>query len=289
MNTDSALSTERFGFTIFVSACVHVMLIAGIGFSFSSQNPRNPAIEITLAQYQSEQAPEDADFIAQANQLGSGNLDEILAPSSPFQSDTHDNQIQEAQPVPQPRPTAAQQQIDISVLTTQRSPQHLPRETEEVLTDTENQVSDGDTPDDISLAIATLQARLDRQQQAYANRPRRHTISSASTRERHDAAYLEAWRQHIESVGNQHYPESARQQEIFGNLRMLVGLRPDGSVHEIRILQGSGERILDEAAVDIVQRAAPFAPFPPELQGEIDILEIIRTWRFHRGNSFSSD
>ncbi|MBJ56338.1 MAG: hypothetical protein CMQ46_13870 [Gammaproteobacteria bacterium] len=138
------------------------------------------------------------------------------------------------------------------------------------------------------MAIASLQAQLDHQQQAYANRPRRYTISSASTQQRHDALYLDNWRKRIELVGNQHYPEAARQNDIYGSLRMMVALRPNGSVAEIRILQGSGHQLLDMAAVEIVQLAAPFDPFPEELRGEVDILEIIRTWRFRPGNAFSS-
>ena len=69
---------------------------------------------------------------------------------------------------------------------------------------------------------------------------------------------------------------------------MMVALRPNGTVAEIRVLQGSGHQVLDLAAVEIVQRAAPFDPFPAELRGEVDILEIIRTWRFMPGNAFSS-
>ena len=127
------------------------------------------------------------------------------------------------------------------------------------------------------------------QQQEYAKRPRRYTISSASTQQRHDALYLDNWRKRIELVGNEHYPQQARRDEIFGSLRMLVSIRPDGSVQEIRILQGSGQQVLDQAAVDIVRLAAPFDEFPAELRGEIDLLEIIRTWRFRPGNAFSSN
>ena len=90
-------------------------------------------------------------------------------------------------------------------------------------------------------------------------------------------------------MGNLNYPQQAREQEIYGSLRMLVSLRPNGTVQEIRILQGAGQRVLDEAAINIVCLAAPFDPFPPELLEQVDILEIIRTWRFHRGNSFSSE
>jgi protein TonB len=149
-------------------------------------------------------------------------------------------------------------------------------------------LSEHSSPQDISLAIASLQAQLDIQQQAYANRPRRYTISSASTQKRHDALYLDNWRKRIELVGNQHYPDEARQNEIFGSLRMMVTIRPDGSVAEIRVLQGSGHQVLDQAAVDIVRLASPFDVFPDELRGNVDLLEIIRTWRFRPVNAFSS-
>lgn len=285
----TSLSRERFGFTVFLSACFHVMLIAGVGFSFLSESVQLPAIEITLAQYRSEQAPEQADFVAQMDQAGSGSLEERVAPSTPFVSVFHDNVVQEVVPLPtSPAPTP-RTDTDLTLLTARDADTVQNQQPEELLTDSDNPPAEHDIPDDISLAIATLQARLDRQQQAYANRPRRHTISSASTRQRHDAEYLDSWRQRIEAVGNRHYPEEARRQDLFGNLRMLVGLRPDGSVDEIRILQTSGHRILDEAAVDIVRLAAPFDPFPAELRGEVDILEIIRTWRFQPGHSLSSN
>ena len=144
------------------------------------------------------------------------------------------------------------------------------------------------TPDQISLAIASLQAQLDLQRQAYAKRPRRYTISSASTRKSQDALYLDSWRRRIEAVGNLNYPEEARRNQIYGSLRMLVALNPNGTVQDIQILQSSGSNILDQAAVQIVNLAAPFQPFPEAMREEADILEIIRTWRFHEGNALTS-
>lgn len=281
------MESERFGFTVFISACLHVIVIAGVGFSFLSERPSTPAIEITLAQFRSEQPPEQADFIAQANQQGSGDLDEAAAPATPFESPINSDVIQEVQPVPTPMPDARQQQ-DTRVVTSTRADQRISQDIESPNEDRNQNLSEHSSPQEIAMAIASLQAQLDLQQQAYAKRPRRYTLSSASTQQRHDALYLDNWRKQIELVGNQHYPEQARQNEIFGSLRMMVALRPDGSVAEIRILQGSGHPVLDLAAVDIVQLAAPFDPFPEELRGEVDILEIIRTWRFRPGNAFSS-
>jgi protein TonB len=288
MTQETDLSKERFGFTIFLSACLHIMLIAGVGFSFLEESASAPAIEITLAQYRSDIRPDEADFIAQENQLGSGVLDTAAAPSTPFAAEFNDDIIQQVDPILQaPAPDQPQQTPDIAVLSTQEAEQRVMSPQEEA-PETDNPLSEQSSPEEISLAIASLQAQLDLQQQAYAKRPRRYTISSASTQQRHDALYLDSWRRRIESVGNLNYPQQAREQEIYGSLRMLVALRPNGSVQEIRILQSSGHRLLDESAVEIVRLAAPFDEFPQELRASVDILEIIRTWRFHQGNSFSS-
>jgi protein TonB len=59
-------------------------------------------------------------------------------------------------------------------------------------------------------------------------------------------------------------------------------------VQEVRVLKSSGQRILDQAAIDIVRLAAPFAPFPPEIRQDTDILEIIRTWQFDKSDRLSS-
>ncbi|MCB1649832.1 MAG: energy transducer TonB [Pseudomonadales bacterium] len=289
MAKDSDLSSERFGFTIFLSACLHIMLIAGVGFSYLQESNSAPAIEVTLAQYRSDLAPEDADFIAQENQSGSGTLDTAEAPSTPFESPFHDEIIQQVDPIPQaPAPNRQTEPSDLALLSSSEADEHLEQQLEEEAPETDAPLSEQATPEELSLAIASLQAQLDMQQQAYAKRPRKYTISSASTRKREDALYLDSWRKRIEAVGNLNYPEQARSQQIYGSLRMLVSLRPNGSVQEIRILESSGHRVLDEAAIDIVRMAAPFDPFPAEMRGNVDILEIIRTWRFHQGNSFSS-
>lgn len=281
------MQSERFGFTVFLSACLHVIIIAGIGFAFLNESPATPAIEITLAQFRSEERPEQADFIAQENQVGSGNVEERLAPATPIESALHSDSIQEVQPIPAVE-ARSQQRDDTRVITAQNAEQRISQQTESDLLDNSRRLSEESAPQDIALAIASLQAQLDLQQEAYAKRPRRYTISSASTQKRHDALYLDNWRKRIELIGNQNYPNEARQNDIFGSLRMMVALRPNGTVAEIRVLQGSGHQVLDLAAVEIVQRAAPFDPFPPELRGEVDILEIIRTWRFMPGNAFSS-
>ena len=286
---DAELSRERFGFTVFLSACAHAILILGIGFTYLSDSASEPVLEVTMAQYRSDIEPEDADFLAQENQLGSGNLDEPAALSTPFQSDFNADQINEVVPVAQsPRVENEMPLRDDAVISTFTDGREISQQLDELEQEQDQPLDDSASNEELSVAIASLQAQLDRRRQEYANRPRRYTISSASTQKSHDALYLDNWRRRIEAVGNINYPEQARRNRIYGSLRLLVAILPDGSVEDIRILESSGHNLLDQAAVEIVTLASPFEPFPDELQAEADILEIIRTWRFHEGNAFSS-
>lgn len=289
VTSDEDLSRERFGFTVFLSACVHAIIILGVGFTYLEELNSEPALEITIAQYRSEFAPDEADFLAQENQIGSGTLDSAAAPSTPFKSDFNDEVIQEVVPIPQAPETVTEAEMrDASIISSIQNEQQVQQQLDEVEAENEKPLSIESTPDDLSLAIASLQAQLDLQRQAYAKRPRKYTISSASTKKSHDALYLDSWRRRIEAVGNLNYPIAARQQQLYGSLRMLVALFPNGEISEIQILKSSGHDLLDQAAVQIVNMAAPFDPFPEAMRAEADILEIIRTWRFHEGNALTS-
>ena len=139
-----------------------------------------------------------------------------------------------------------------------------------------------------SLEIASLEAQLEEQKQTHAKRPRKRQLTSVSTKESRDAYYLHAWSKKIETVGNLNYPAEARRNKIYGSLRMMVAIRADGTVHEMRVLKSSGYRVLDQAAMQIVRLAAPYSAFPPEIRQDTDILEIIRTWQFEKGDRLSS-
>lgn len=101
------------------------------------------------------------------------------------------------------------------------------------------------------------------------------------------AYYLEAWRRKVERIGNLNYPSEARARSLNGSLRLLVTITADGALHEVRVLETSGHRVLDEAALHIVRLAAPYAPFSPKMRTTTDLLEIERTWHF-RNSRYSS-
>ena len=283
------LSRERFRFMIFLSACAHALLVLGVGFTYLTDANDEATIEVTLAQYRSQIQPDDADFIAQENQTGSGSQDETTVPSSPFISDLNDADINEVRPAPEAHVlNETPEQPNLTALSSINTEQAVAQQRDMPEQEEKQALSEQSSSEEISLAIASLQAQLDLQQQALARQPRKYTLSSASARKSHEASYLDSWRRRVEAVGNINYPIKARQQQVYGNVRMLISLNASGQISETRIIQSSGESLLDQAAFDIVNLAAPFEPFPEELKAEADILEIVRTFRFHEGNTLSS-
>jgi protein TonB len=131
--------------------------------------------------------------------------------------------------------------------------------------------------------LARLAARIEEQTSVFANRPRRTSINS-STKEYKYATYLEGWRRKVEQIGNLNYPEEARRKRLYGNLILRVAVRADGGVDQIQVLRSSGFPVLDQAATKIVELSAPFAPFPPDIKADTDVLDITRTWQFQRNN-----
>ncbi|KAG1196075.1 hypothetical protein G6F35_013068 [Rhizopus arrhizus] len=122
--------------------------------------------------------------------------------------------------------------------------------------------------------VAALAARVP----LYSAEPRTLFVAPSAEASRY-AAYLDAWRTRIEAVGTQHYPDEARGR-IYGTLRITVSVRSDGSIANVEIDQPSPHAVLNQAARRIVQLAAPFPPFPPDIARDTDVLVITRTWHF---------
>ena len=135
---------------------------------------------------------------------------------------------------------------------------------------------------DSAAAIARVEARIDRILDEDARRPRKKFIG-ARAKEHRFAQYVEDWRLKVERVGTLNYPEEARGR-VYGSLLLSVTISADGAVDRVAVHRSSGHKLLDEAAVRIVRLAAPFAPFPPDIARDTDVIEITRTWSFTRAD-----
>lgn len=304
--TPTVSATDRLGFTLFMAVALHAVFILGSSFVTTPSVPPVQTLEITLAQYAVEKPAEKTDFLAQANQLASGTVEEKRLPSTTERSTFQDEKIRNQsalpiQPVNKPEPTPvenkAQKQptadkgtssktdiVKRAVVTTtaekKKKVPKKPRKPESA----PSQPKTGQSTSLLakSLEIANLQAQIKMQQEQFAKRPKIRRLTSVSTTIHEDAIYLDNWRRRIEMVGNLNYPEEARRQKIYGTLRVLVAIYPDGGLKSVEITQSSGNKTLDDAAIRIVKLASPFQPFSVEMRKNTDVLEIIRSWKFEK-------
>ena len=94
-----------------------------------------------------------------------------------------------------------------------------------------------------------------------------------------EAMYLNLWQRNIESTGDElilskdiDYPDS--------RVQIMATIDSFGNLIKSEVLISSGKYEVDKMAIDILEEAAPFAPFDPKMLNEYSILEIIRDWNF---------
>jgi len=273
-------SGDRLGVTLLFSIVAHAVIALGITFEFEKSPPRLPSLDVILVQSANSEKPDKADFIAQANNSGGGDQDVPRRPSQPLSS-----------PLPKTVPGVSPIPLEDA------APRRNPPSATEVLTqrrsthkvDTQRQTPDSDQPTQIEsdteqrkMEMAKLAQEIDREAEQYAKRPKRKYIS-ANTREYEFAAYMRAWVARIERIGNLNYPDEARRQQMHGNLVLTVGLDRQGRIKSIDVIQSSGYKVLDDAAIRITRLAEPF-PALPETSEKVDELYISRTWQFLPGD-----
>ncbi|MDG5501147.1 energy transducer TonB [Marinobacter sp. BGYM27] len=274
---------DRFSFTLFIALALHAFIVLMVSFAPEEPVPAAETLEITLSQFDDDDAPDDADFLAATSQKGSGTEEEKQEPTTTQQAPVQSAQIQEVQPEPVVQQEAAEDapKPEKSVVTTTAKSRPV-SEPEDEIEPKEEAPKQKKSLMDRSLEIASLEARLDQQKRAYAKKPRILRVTAASTLKSDNAWYVQNWVSKVTRVGNINYPPEARRSGLYGSLRMVVVIERDGSVKDVEILNSSGSKVLDDAAIRIVRLSAPFAPFPPEMREDVDQLEIIRTWSFER-------
>jgi len=280
--TDPNDGSDRLGFALFIAIAIHAIVIFGIGFAFIRSSAAPPSLEVTLAQRPTKQDNNDATMLAQANQLGSGELSEHKDISTDKPSLYDDKTLRDTQPLPQPEPLQQQGETNLQNLITTHSDS---RAIDDSIAQQGQSTSNRHDKPQVSPidAVSSLQARLDQQQQSYQQIPKTLRLTSTNTKAAEHAAYLNYWIEKIEKTGNLYYPKRARQSKLYGDILMVVTLLPDGSVESIELVSSSGHPTLDQAAITTVKLAAPFAAFPQQMS-QWHKMEITRTWRYTPGN-----
>lgn len=265
---------------------LHLALLLGLTFTLSLPSRPMTSMEVTLAHHASAETPERTDFLAQANQIGSGDRSEKVA-------EVTSNILSEFQ-TDQQSMTAAQQQVpsqqaDRPILAARNSPLVAPQKFKELQSNEALKLAQKSVQEvALQQSIGAMRAKIDQLNQAYSNFPKVVRLTSVSTKTAQEAAYINYFEERIERVGNLNYPREARAQRLVGRVQLIVVILPDGSVDRIQISTSSGTKILDQAAVRSVQLASPFRAFPKELRDR-DEIHVIRTWQYQADNLLTTN
>lgn len=281
---------RRFAVAVLLSLLFHLFLMFGVGFRLPDPSrvaATSPPLDVILVNTRTQERPRQAKALAQVSAAGGGNSAAKERATSPL-------------------PVTARDDPQVSLEQKSRKVKELEQEAKRLMTRVkqteaalppparveQKEEEKADAPDagelmQRAVQMVRLQAQIDKDFRAYQERPRRREFGVNAVGYKY-ARYVEDWRMKVERVGNLNYPEEARRNKIFGDLQLTVYVKSDGSIEKVEMNRSSGHKVLDQAALRIVELSSPYAPFPDEIRKETDILGITRTWIFTRTDQLIS-
>ena len=264
---------ERLMAMLFLTALLHAIVILGLTFTSPSHhgNDESPQLDVMLVtnDVAEAQSNENAAYLAQRTQLGSGNTDNAAAPGSPVSRGAPDVQ-QEVED-----PSVATEILTSSV------PGNDVRDVSnsQTATPTAEPLPQfvGDTPGD------PRSGRGDAVELMLRGKSHSERWISPDTRASELAPYLASWKRKVERVGTLNFPTAARNARLSGSPVVEVEITDNGRLREARVRRSSGQGAVDEAALTILRLASPFDPFPPALASTYARLRFAYQWDFVAG------
>lgn len=93
-----------------------------------------------------------------------------------------------------------------------------------------------------------------------------------------EAVYLNLWQREIETAGDKII--ASNQSSLSGTVQIMAKIDIYGNLVSSEILISSGNTLVDQMAISILNESAPFAPFNETMSNEYSLLEIVRDWNF---------
>lgn len=284
MAAPQASTFDRLSSTLFIAALAHGLLILGVTFTGmpAPESAELPSLNVTLvvdSASADDEADDDSRFLADRTLEGRSSAEDgerpttTLAaehprtqPGDPRGADLRDGAPHDPAHVPE-RVTSRSN--------TDQDTQARPETTEET----------ADAPMKAAALIRqtaprTLAAELDER----ATQPAAEAEAeqaAPSTRESAVAAYQVRWRQRVERIGTANFPAGFLERNpSLDRPTLEVAIDREGRIEEIVVQHSSGDRSLDQAALDILRLAAPFEPLPEAITADSDVLRFAYEWDF---------
>lgn len=266
---------------LFLAALIHGILIIGITFNavLDGQASESISLEVTIVADPENQIerPEKAEYLAQASQQGGGNTQEQVRPSAPLQSEVPIDNIGEVSGDSLTESSLFNDTAD-QVLTTRA-------EQDRIVVDKPRDDPSPEESNAIFLESGVVQTlplpNEDKANLLIHDENLRQLVTSVDTKESIIAGYLQTWKTKIETIGVKYFPEKGAMQGMTGSPTLEVTISASGQLAEVIVRHSSGSKTIDQAALNILRRAAPFDPFPQTIRVDYDRLRFAYKWQFN--------
>ena len=238
-------------------------------------------LEVVLVNTQTNEPPDKAQAIAQANLAGGGEADSgrATSPLPPALVDLNgENSAQDQER--QLRDLQEQQTLMLAqvknILASMPPPE--PRQTNP----TPEQVEREEKRRQLIKLLAEIERRINQENA----KPKKRYISPA-TREAVYAVYYDKLRRAIENRGTENFPSQGGQ-KLYGELTMIVNINHDGQVLSTEIVQSSGNPALDRRARAIARNAGPYGAFSKAMRQQADQIAVVSRFKFTRDDTLET-
>lgn len=254
--------------------------------------PADPRLEVVLVNAKTKKAPDKAEALAQANLEGGG-----------FASPKGKTVL--SSPLPGSRTPATGEALASS----EKKMRELQNEQKQLATQLKKEMkskmpqskgsrttSESGKKDSINekwQVISGRAATIEKEMSEQNARPKKVFVAP-NTKEVAHAMYYKAMQRKIEQIGTLNFPQK-NGKKLYGDLMLLIPVSPDGSLYEAdggpKVERSSGNAALDNAAIRIVRRAAPFGAFSPKMRDAFagKIWVMVARFRFTRDDSLKTE
>jgi len=278
--TTEKSSKDRLVTIIFLVALFHIILITGVTFiaPFLKMNTLAPTLEVLLLtdNSPSREANPDAVYLAQRSQVGNGTTQKRERAANPASSPmaAMNNGTENGNALDFAQALAGRAAVEVISSRAEHASLAFQSGTDLPTRSNESPLSLSPTPPNpITTSLLDDALRL-------RGKETRDAFITPDTRESRLAPYLDGWKRKIEKVGTLNFPLAARRGLAMRNPVVAVVITSDGTLKEALIQESSGDPEIDQAALNILRKAAPFNPFPHNLKKDYDQLRFAYEWQF---------
>lgn len=238
-------------------------------------------LEVILVNAKTNERPDKATAIAQANMAGGGEAERGRA-TSPLPPALINLNGDDSAPDQDRQVRDLQEQQALILAQIKSRLASMPPPDPRVAHQSPEQVEREQNRRQLIKLLAEIERRINQENA----RPKKRYISP-STREAVYAIYYDNLRRAIEDKGTENFPQLGSQ-KLYGELTMIVTINHDGSVLSTEVVQSSGRAVLDRRAQAIARSAGPFGKFSADMRRQADQIAVVSRFKFTRDETLET-